>query len=87
MLCSLSCKNIGDDGTIALAPLLQWTQITVLKCAAAPECLLSCQRPLTLLSTCFLHRARRLGGNNLGYKGGVALAKGLEGNSTLQVLE
>ena len=61
--------------------------ITNLKCAAAPECSPLCQRPLTLPSTCFLTRARRLGGNQLGPEGGAALAEGLKGNSTLQVLE
>ena len=46
-----------------------------------------CQRPLTLLSTCFLTRTRRLGYNDLGAGGAAALAEGLKGNSTLLVLE
>ena len=44
---SLSWNGIGDEGASALAAVLKETMITDLKCAAAPECLLSCQRPLT----------------------------------------
>ena len=89
MLCSIGYNEIEDKGASALAAVLKDTQITNLKCAATRtrQCLLLCQRPLTLLSTCFLHRARRLGGNSLGYEGAVALAEGLKGNSTLQVLQ
>ena len=47
MLCSLWRNVIGDKGASALAAVLKETQITNLECAAAPECLLSCQRPLT----------------------------------------
>ena len=48
--CSLGCNGIGDQGASALAAILKETQITNLECAAAPECSLSCQRPLTLSS-------------------------------------
>ena len=45
--CSLSHNQLGDEGASALAAVLKETQITNLKYAAAPECSLSCQRPLT----------------------------------------
>ena len=48
---SLEGNDIGDDGAFALADVLKETTISNLKCATAP---LSCQRPLTLLSTCLL---------------------------------
>ena len=44
---SLEDNRIGDKGVTALAAILNKTKITNLKCAAAPECSLSCQRPLT----------------------------------------
>ena len=44
MLCSLWGNNIGDKGAAALAAILKETQITTLKCAAAPQCSHSCQR-------------------------------------------
>ena len=46
---SLEGNNIGDQGASALAAILKETKITELECAAAPECSLSCQRPLTRL--------------------------------------
>ena len=48
LACSLADNGIGAEGTSALAAVLKETKITDLKCAAAPECSLSCQRPLTL---------------------------------------
>ena len=36
MLCSLWGNNIGDEGASALAAVLKETQITNLKCDAAP---------------------------------------------------
>ena len=84
---SLSGNGVGEKGATAIAAVLNETKITKLKCATTPECSPFCQRPLTLLRTCFLTCARRLGGNNLGPEGGAALARELEGNSTLQVLE
>ena len=47
---SIGGSNIGDEGATALATILKDTKITDLKCAA-PECSLSCQRPLTHLRT------------------------------------
>ena len=37
MLCSLYSSIIGDKGASALAAVLKETQITTLKCAAAPS--------------------------------------------------
>ena len=42
MLCSLYSNDIGDKGASALAGVLTETQITTLKCAAAPECSFLC---------------------------------------------
>ena len=44
---SLDYNEIGAKGATALAAILNETKITHLKCAAAPQCLLPCQRPLT----------------------------------------
>ena len=64
---SLRHNKIGDKGASALAAVLKETRITHLECAAAPECLRLCQRPLTLVMS---HRpcpplACRLSDNNL----------------------
>ena len=86
--CSLGYNNIGVEGASALAAILKETKITTLECAAAPaKCLLSCQRPLTLLNTSLHSRARSLRHNQLGPEGGAALAEGIKGNSTLQSLK
>ena len=87
MLCSLYGNDIGDKGAAALAAILKETQIQELKCAAAPQCSLLCQRPLTALSTLSRSHARSLRYNGLGPKGGTALAEGLKDNLTLQSLE
>ena len=53
---SLGGNAIGKEGITVLAAILKETEITELKCAAAPECLaclLSCQRPLTHLYSPF----------------------------------
>ena len=74
---SLYGNSIGDEGASALAAVLKETQITHLKCAAAPECSLSCQRPLTRLLS---HRvpppplAHSLADNEIGDEGASALA-------------
>jgi hypothetical protein len=47
---SLESNIIGAQGASAFAAVLKETKITTLKCAATPECSLSCQRPLTLHS-------------------------------------
>ena len=84
---SIGGNYIGDEGATALAAILKDTKITDLKCAAAPECSLSCQRPLTPLSSHLPSRPRSLKNNKLGPEGGAALATGLKGNSTLHSLE
>ena len=84
-LCGLDDRGRGTyttEGITKLCEALKGSAVTSLKCATAPECSPSCQRPLTLLSTC----TRRLERNKLGPAGGAALAEGLKGNSTLQVL-
>ena len=64
---SLGGNKIGNEGASALAAVLKETQITTLKCAAASECSLLCQRPLTrllshiILSSLLLFHS--LGGN------------------------
>jgi len=47
---SLGGNSIGAEGATALAAILKETQITNLRCAAAPECSLLCQ---CRLSHCF----------------------------------
>ena len=67
---------IGAQGTSALAVVLKQTKITTLKCAATPECSLSCQRPLTRACslTAPTHTPCSLSGNGTGDKGASALA-------------
>ena len=44
----LGGKGVGEPGAIVLSKLLpSAAAVKSLKCAAAPECLLLCQRPLT----------------------------------------
>ena len=84
---SLWRNDIGDAGATALAAVLNETKITKLMCAPTPEYLISCQRPLTLLSSHLRSRPCSVSSNNLGPQGGAALAEGLKGNSTLHSLE
>ena len=84
---SLGDNRIGDEGATKLAAILNKTKLTNLKCAATPKRSLLCQRPLTLLITSLLSRARSLRNNHIGPKGGAALADGLKGNSTLKELK
>ena len=89
-LCGVSEYGDGTyttEGITKLCGALKGSTVTSLKCVTAPDCSPFCQRPLTLLSTCFLTRARSLRGNALGPGGAAALAEGLKGNLTLQVLE
>jgi hypothetical protein len=83
-LCGLNYLGRGTyttEGITTLCEALKGSAVTSLKCAAV--CSLLCQRPLT----CLLSRAGSLAVNHLGPEGGAALADGLKGNSTLQVLE
>jgi hypothetical protein len=84
---SLRNNMIGAKGASSLAAVLKETKITELQCAAAPECSLSCQRPLTLPTIPAPPSVHSLQSNHLGPKGGAALVDGLKGNSTLQVLK
>jgi hypothetical protein len=56
---SLAENRIGDQGASALVAILKETQITNLECAAAPECLLFCQCPLTRLLSHHPHPTSR----------------------------
>ena len=93
MLCGLYFLHGEVEGTYTaegitkLCEGLKGSAVTSLKCAATPECLLLCQRPLTRLSTRLCSRARSISSNYLGHEGGLALAEGLKGNTTLQALE
>ena len=87
------CGLFGDDpvrgtytteGITKLCEGLKGSAVTSLECAAAPERLLLCQRPLTEKQTRLC--AHRLGRNDLRPKGGAALAEGIKGNSTLTSL-
>ena len=73
---SLAVNGLGAVGVTALAAILKETKITDLKCAAALECSLSWQRPLT--HTCSLSLPSpiscSLWGNNIGPKGASTLA-------------
>ena len=87
MLVSLYGNIIGDGGASALAAVLKETNITELMCAA-PKRLLFCQRPCIDTSQRRLcSRARSLGYDDLGPEEIAAIAEGLKGNLTLQVLE
>jgi hypothetical protein len=57
--CSLGGNDIGFEGASALAAVLNETEITHLRCAAAPECSLSCQCPLTRLLSHHPHSTPR----------------------------
>jgi hypothetical protein len=51
-LCGCDQRGYGtytSEGITKLCEALKGSSVTSLKCAAAPECSLSCQRPLTLL--------------------------------------
>ena len=87
MLCSISGNNIGDKGASALAAVLKETMISNLECAATRKCSPFCQRPLTRLSSRLCSHARSISSNDLGPKGGAALAEGLKGNTTLRSLK
>ena len=57
-----------------------------LKCAAT-RVIASVSAPADTAQHRLLTRARSVGNNRLGPEGGAALAEGIKGNSTLQVLE
>ena len=82
---SLGYNKIGDKGASALA-ILKETQVTNLKCAAAPA-FAFLSAPIDTPHHQPHSSARSLRSNCLGPKGAAALAEGLKGNSTLRSLE
>jgi hypothetical protein len=89
-LCGLYGYGRGTytaEGITKLCEALKGSAVTALKCAAAQECSLPCQRPLTILNTSLHSRVRSLRRNKIGPEGAAALAEGLKGNLTLQSLE
>ena len=80
-------NRIGDEGASALAAVLKETKITTLGCATAPEFSVLSAPVDTSQRLPTYPRSRSLARNDLGPEGGAALAEGLKGNSTLQVLE
>ena len=87
----LQDRGVGEPGAIVLSKLLPFAAaLTSLECAAATQrvCLfVSAPVDTSQHQACLLTRARSLDRNDLGPEGGAALAEGLKGNSTLQVLE
>jgi len=81
------CGTCIAEGITKLCEALKGSAVTALKCAAAQECSLPCQRLLTPLSSHLRSRPRSLRVNGLGPEGGAALAEGLKGNLTLQSLK
>ena len=72
---SLDRNRIRDKGATALAAILNQTQITDLRCAAALKVFAFLSTPIdTLLSHRSLPLARSLGGNVIGVKGATELA-------------
>ena len=67
-----------------LCEALQGSAVTSPECAAAPKAFAFMSAPADRKANTFC--AHRLERNNLGPKGGEALAEGLKGNSTLQSL-
>ena len=88
-LCGLDERGRGTytaEGITKLCDGLKGSGVTLLERAAAPSVrLLSAPRD-TPQPPPLLPHARSLSGNRLGPEGGAALAEGLKGNSTLQLL-
>ena len=87
-LCGIDTWGDGTyttEGITKLREGLKESAVTSLRCAAAPVCLLS--MPIDTLSPRLRSHARSLSFNRLGPQGGVALAEGLKGNSTLLSLK
>ena len=88
---SLGVNNIGAKGAFALAAILKKTQITNLGCAAARECLLLCECPLTLPTLCSLAGNKLCGINRYGNgtytaEGITKLCEGLKGSSVTSLM-
>ena len=84
---SLGGNYIRAKGATALAAVLNETNITNLKCAAAPEGFTFLSAPIDTPQHRPRSHARRLSWNGLGLEEGAALAEALKGNTTLQSLE
>ena len=85
---SLDCNRLGDKGATALAAIINETKITHLRCAAIPVAFAFVSAPIdTLTAPASRSHVRSLVKNNLGPKGGAALAEGLTGNTTLQSIK
>ena len=96
-LCGITFWGSGTyttEGITKICEALKGSAVTSLKCAASPERLPLCQRPLTLLHCCtVVFTASRLGGNCIcGYyddddefvantEGLIALCEGLKGSA------
>ena len=87
MLCRTDNGTYTAEGITKLCEGLKGSAVTSLRCADAPNRSPLCQRPLTRLSTHLCSHARSISSNDLGPKGGVALAEGLKGNTTLRSLK
>jgi hypothetical protein len=84
----LTGRGLGVASAIIIASCIKGNGVLKeLECAAAPERLLSCQGPLTLLTILASPSVHSLQGNRLSPKTVAALAQGLKGNSTLRVLK
>jgi len=89
-LCVLDHRGVRTytaEGITKLCEGLKGSAVTSLECAARPERLIFCQRPIDTPHHQPHSSARSLRSNSLGPKGAAALAGGLKDNSTLQVLE
>ena len=75
------------EGIIALCEGLKGSSVTSLGCAAKPQVFAFVSAPIDTPHHQPHSSARSLRSNSLGPKGAAALAGGLKGNSTLQVLE
>ena len=84
----LSDKGLGVASAIIIASCIKGNGVLKeLKCAACPRSVCLPVSTLTRLSTHLQPHPRSIGHNELGPEGGAAIAEGLKGNSTLQLLE
>ena len=82
---NLERKGVGVPGAIVLSKLLpSAAALTSLKCACRAKAFAFASAPADRKANTFC--ANRLGGNELGPKGGAAIAEGLKGNTNLQSL-
>jgi len=89
-LCGLDQFGNGTyttEGFTKLCEGLKESNVTSLECAPPHSVCSRVSAVDTSQHLCLLTRARSLEHNDLGPEGGAALAEGLKGNSTLQVLK